>query len=221
MITTLLSLVAPHLCCGCNKIGTILCDYCKYNIINGIETSCILCGNKSNNNGVCEPCQHIVRRGWCVGERSGVLRKLIDDYKFENAKAAHQSLAMLLDDRIDELPASTVVVPVPTISSHIRQRGYDHAALMARAFARRRSIVYRPLLRRMATSVQRTASREKRLTQAKEAFAVNTPLSPNCPYLIVDDIVTTGATLTYAAQALRVAGATEIWVAAVARQPLD
>lgn len=72
-------------------------------------------------------------------------------------------------------------------------------------------------MRRTSTK-QRGASRRERIAQAKQAFRLISTIEPDRPYLIVDDIVTTGSTLKYAAQLLRDAGATEIWVAVVARQ---
>jgi ComF family protein len=221
MIDSLLSPIAPHLCCGCNRIGSLLCEDCKYNIVSEAFYGCILCGNKYNNSEICSNCTHITQRGWCVGQRAETLRKLIDDYKFENKKSTHRVLADLLDERVDQLPSSTIVVPVPTISRHIRQRGYDHAALLARSFARRRGLAYRPLVGRQTNTSQRDASRLQRKVQAQEAFIVRAQLSPNQPYLLIDDIVTTGATLTYAAKALRAAGARDIWFAALAHQPID
>jgi ComF family protein len=219
MFDSLLSPVAPHLCCGCNKTGTLLCEYCKYDIVNEEPDVCIICGGKYI--GVCKGCTQIAQRGWHAATRTDTVRKLIDDYKFENARSAYKVLANLLHERLPSLPLETVVVPIPTIPSHIRQRGYDHAALLAKAFAKHRRLAYRPLLRRTSTSSQRGASKTQRLQQAQTAFRVPRPLNPNMPYLVVDDIVTTGATLTFAAKTLRVAGAKEVWVAAVARQPLD
>jgi len=161
------------------------------------------------------------QRGWCVAERTDALRRLIDTYKFENTRSAYQKLAELLHEHIEQLPPTTVIVPIPTVASHIRQRGYDHAALLAKAFAKRRQLAYKPLVRRVTTTSQRNATKAQRLQQASVAFKVVKPLSALTPYLLVDDIVTTGATLTAAAKALRAAGAKEVWVAAVARQPLD
>jgi ComF family protein len=221
MIDSLFSTIAPHLCCGCGKIGTLLCDYCKYNISSEAHFECIICGNKNYNSDLCEKCHQIIEHAWCVGQRTDVLRKLIDDYKFERVKSAHKTLAELLHAHIGQLPASTVVVSVPTVASHIRQRGYDHAALLAQTFARLQGLRYRPVLKRRTTTAQRDASRSTRIQQARLAFTASAALSPNQPYLLIDDIITTGSTITYGVKALQAAGAGRVWVAAVARQPLD
>jgi ComF family protein len=156
-----------------------------------------------------------------VARRADALEKLINAYKFENAIAAHRFLGDLLLARLPDLPANAVIVPVPTINNHVRQRGYDHMQLIAKYVARKRGVRSSFLLRRRTTTHQRDASRADRERQAAEAYAVHGSIDPAVPYLILDDVATTGATLRYAARVLREAGAETIWMAAVARQPLD
>jgi len=146
---------------------------------------------------------------------------LIDVLKFDYTVAAAGTLAELLHEHISDLPANTVIVPVPTIPAHIRQRGYDHALKIAMHFAKRRKLTVEKPVRRKNISVQRGAGRADRIRQAREAFEIGQPLNPAVPYLVVDDVITTGATLNAMAQILRSAGARTVWVAAVARQPLD
>jgi ComF family protein len=155
-----------------------------------------------------------------VGERSGALQRLVGNYKFQRVYAAHQAIADILDTRLGVLPADAVIVPVPTVAAHIRERGYDHTLLVAKALAKRRNLAVSTVLRRRTTTKQRGASRAERQTQACDAFYVaDTP--PDVAHVIFDDIVTTGATMRYAAQALRNAGVSQVWALAVARQPLD
>ena len=136
-------------------------------------------------------------------------------------KSSYKVTAALLDDVVPLLPPDTIVVPVPTIGSHIRQRGYDHALLMAKEFARQRELQMTTALERITTAKQRGANRKERFTQAEAAFRSRTITETNQAYLLIDDVVTTGATLQYAAKSLQEAGAQTIWVAALARQPLD
>lgn len=221
MIDTLLSQVAPHLCCSCGRIGSLLCDNCKYNIIDEATDDCMVCGRSADERGICKDCRVPYDKAWYVGERSGALKGLIDAYKFEYARAAHLSLAELLSDRVDQLPSNTIVVPVPTVTSHIRERGYDHTLLIARCFAKKRKLSMERVLQRATSTRQRGASREDRITQAKMAFRVKQKIDPYVPHLIIDDIITTGSIVYFAAEALRKAGARNVWVAVIARQPLD
>ena len=156
-----------------------------------------------------------------MGERGGVLQRLIGGFKFRNVKEAALPLAELLRDRLPRLGRQYTIVPIPTIPAHIRERGYDHMELIASRLASlTHSSVARVLVRR-EMHVQHRSSREERLIQAQSAFTVESVLNPKLTYILLDDIITTGATIQQAAQLLKDSGAIRIWVAAIARQPLD
>lgn len=220
MIDKTLAFVAPHHCYSCQKTGPVLCDSCKYDIVDDAQNICIVCG-AANEQGICTRCGTFYEKAWQIGERDGVLLKLIDDYKFERVRAAGDIAADLLHDRLPILPDNTIVVPVPTISAHIRQRGYDHTAIIAKRFAKLRKLPHRQLLLRKSDTHQRGSDRKTRFAQAESAFSAGKKLDKTAHYLVVDDILTTGATLQFAAKALKGAGATSVWVAILARQPLD
>lgn len=214
------NLIAPHYCCSCGEIGSILCENCKYDIVSEPYSKCLHCGSPtSGGEAVCGGCALPFSRAWCIGEKNGGLEGLIDAHKFERAKAASPVFSQLLDATLPQLPDSVTVVPVPTVATHIRQRGYDHTLLLARSFAAMRSLQMKTPLRRRTNDTQRGASRREREEQAKRAFVCDT-LGGGC-YLLLDDVYTTGATVRYAAEALKAAGANEVWLAIVARQPLE
>lgn len=221
MIDRILSILAPHLCSGCQQIGTLLCDNCKYNITSEPYQSCLSCEKPVNASGVCNRCRVPYVRAWCVGERTDALQRLIGLYKFERTQSAYKVLGDLLLDTLPVLPANTVVVPLPTVRAHVRERGFDHTVLIAKYIARKRGLTYRPLVERVHSSTQRHATAKQRLAQAKIAFHVNNPVDPELNYLLIDDVVTTGASITYASKALIDAGARHVWVAVIARQTLD
>lgn len=220
MINKLLAYIAPHLCCGCGYVGTLLCDSCIENIVETPIDWCAVCSRPASAS-VCSEHRTSIAIAACGGVRDGALEQLIDLYKFEYAKAAARPLASLILARLPVLPSETVVVPIPTIAPHIRQRGYDQTLLLAREIARRRDYRVTPVLQRRANSVQRDASRQVRERQAAAAFMMSTSLDPSLPYLLVDDVATTGATLRAGVRALRQAGAATVYVAVAARQPLD
>ncbi len=222
MLDTLLSFIVPHHCCGCSELGTLLCDNCKYDIISEPFMACVACGTKiAGLNGLCDTCRPPYQRAWCVADRRDHLQRLIGNFKFTNARAAYRPLADLLQDRLPELPESTIIVPIPTVSSHIRQRGYDHMALVASQLARQRNLPMKQLLERATHTTQRGSTARQRVTQAKAAFHCPGGLNPNAIYLLVDDVITSGATVKYAAKVLRDAGAETVWVASISHQPLD
>lgn len=222
MIDNIIALAAPHLCSGCGIEGDALCPNCKYDIISEPFEHCAACGKGlPRSNGICSLCDMQYSRAWCVANRRDALRNLISDYKYRNVKAAHKHLADLLDEHLPELPENTVIVPIPTINSHIRRRGYDHMLLIARRLAKLRKMPLSTHLERANSYTQQSSGRAKRIEQAKNAFRCSYALDKNKIYLVVDDVVTTGSTVNYASKTLREAGASEVWVASISRQTLD
>lgn len=80
---------------------------------------------------------------------------------------------------------------------------------------------YKQLIGRLTNTKQRQATARQRVEQAKKAFCLNGGIDANIPYLLIDDVYTTGSTIKYASQILQKAGAKHIWVAIIARQTLD
>lgn len=214
--------IAPHPCFGCEKIGTVLCDNCKYNIISEPFSGCCLCGDISVL-GICAHHDVPICKVWVVSERVGVLKRVINAYKFEYTKAAAHALVDLLDDALPLLPANTIVVPVPTASSHVRQRGYDHLDILVRLFAQRRGLTVARFLERGSSKTQHRLNKAERQQEAGAAFYLSPlyTINPLVPLLVIDDIITTGATITSVSKVLHTAGAETIFVAALAYQPLD
>lgn len=220
MIDNIVSIVAPHHCCGCDRIGDLLCDNCKYDIISEQKVVCIVCG-KPAVNGLCNECIVSYERAWLVGERDGVLQRLIGLYKFERAKAAYRSLGDLLLEVMPQLPSNTIIVPIPTTSSRIRERGYDHMLLIAKYIAKKRNLRCSQLIERKNNTKQRHASAKKRQQQAANAFMLVGKVNKDVPYLIIDDVMTTGSTIKFATELLNKNGAKHVWVAVIARQALS
>jgi len=182
---------------------------------------CVVCKRPTNSSWLCSSCRVPYERIWVVGERKGVLQRLIGLYKFERARSAYRMLGDLLLKVLPELPSNTVIVPVPTVSSHIRERGYDHMLLIAKYVAKKRGLDCKQLLLRKTNTKQRQTSAKTRLEQARQAFIAKMNIDQEVPYLLIDDVITTGATIKYASQTLLDSGAKLVWVAAIARQPLD
>lgn len=218
MLDKTLSLIAPHHCCGCNKTGSLLCDNCNNYIIDERDMFCIVCGRPTFNMSLCNDCTAPYQKAWVVGARKGVLQRVIGLYKFERAMAGYKVLGDLMLNILPDLPDNTVIVPIPTVSGHIRERGYDHILLIAKYIANKRKLKLEQILSRKTGTKQRQSSARQRQSQAREAFCINGVVDPDKIYLLIDDVVTTGATIKYASLLLTKAGAKQVWVAAVARQ---
>ena len=183
--------------------------------------ACILCNKLAKISGnLCNTCKPSFSNAWVTGNREGALKEVIDVYKFERARQAYIHLTDLLDATLPILPTDIELVPIPTIAKHIRARGYDHMALITQELARVRGLAHSTSLKRATTTVQQGANRRKRQEQARAAFTVRSVVKGK-RYLVIDDISTTGYTLEYAARTLREAGASDVWVVAIASQPLE
>lgn len=133
------------------------------------------------------------------------------------------AVASALDAEARLRPGPVLLVPVPSAPAARRQRGRDHMADLARTAGRRLGVVtVAPVLHHARRTVDQagldTAARAANLAGA---FAVRRGVPPlrGLPVIVVDDVVTTGATAAEATRALRLAGAHVVAVAAVAATP--
>jgi len=157
------------------------------------------------------------------------LRDMIHLLKYDRVRPAASVLGSLLANVIARMtPAfgakAILVVPVPLYSSKLRERGFNQAELVARAAIKRqpdgkRFILRAELLkRRRATESQIGLTQNQRKENLRGAFVVTNPgMVASREILLVDDVLTTGTTVSECARVLRRAGATEVWVATVAR----
>lgn len=160
-----------------------------------------------------------------VGYREGVLARLVEDYKYQSIRATAGVLAELMAASLRGfLVGEVVVVPLPTIGKHVRERGFDHTLLLAKKLARIRKWRVEKILERLNKTVQVGSDVEKRKEQAKGAYRVSKKFSgrlkESVTYLLVDDVWTTGASMEAAIQAMRKAGAKKI-VGAVILVPTE
>jgi ComF family protein len=150
------------------------------------------------------------------------LDRLLPALKFRDDLAALRTLALLAGPLLEADPGAgddAVLVPVPLHPARLRQRGHDQARLLAAALARGGGRVLRPdLLRRVrATGAQTGLGAAARRANLAGAFAVTRPPPPRV--IVLDDVMSTGASLAAAAQALREAGCQTVTAWAIARTP--
>lgn len=214
-----LDLLAPHSCRGCGRTGNALCDCCKNNIILSHQNHCPNCG-QINLTGKCLYCRNLPFT-FIVAERTSLIGNLVHDFKYQSIRSLAKPLAEILHATLPSIDGDVVIVPLPTISKHLRERGLDHTYLLAKHLAKLRGSQYHvtKLLTRHKNTVQVGSNRQTRLSQASAAYAITprSQISPNATYLLLDDVWTTGASLQAAHQILQQAGAKNIILTALAR----
>jgi ComF family protein len=167
------------------------------------------------------------------GIYSGKLRAAVLQLKFHRREKLGMQLGSLLVGSWLALEANSafrntcVIIPVPLHRSRERERGYNQAELLARGFARTMKkrgaisqvkLATRALLRRHATVPQSGLSLQRRSENVRRAFEVTDPARMRGrDVILVDDVMTTGATASACAAALRSAGAQRVVVLALAR----
>jgi ComF family protein len=163
------------------------------------------------------------------GSYDGGLRDLIQLLKYERVKPAAAVLGRMLAEAIADLaPAfgaeSVVVVPVPLHSRRLRERGFNQAELIARAAMKLHPVGNKLQLKTGAlercreTSSQTGLTRHQRRENLRGAFVAARPdEATGRQFLLVDDVFTTGTTVSECARILLRAGASKVFVATVAR----
>lgn len=161
------------------------------------------------------------------GSYESGLRELIHLLKYDGVRPAANVLGRMLSEAIAPLQphfaeGPMLMVAVPLYTRKRRQRGFNQTELMARAAAKldpSRRFELKPVLERTReTQSQIGLSRHQRRENLRGAFAVTRPQEiRGREVLLVDDVFTTGTTVSECARVLRRAGATKVYVATVAR----
>ncbi len=144
--------------------------------------------------------------------------RLLPRFKFHGDLAAGRLLAQLMADAFATLERPDAVIPVPLHRKRLRARGYDQALELARPLARafELPLLGEGLLRLRSTMAQSQLSAPARRRNVRGAFVVPHASQLPAHVVLIDDVMTTGATLHAAAQALRRAGVRRVdaWVCA-------
>ncbi len=220
MLHALLTIITPDTCLICGIEGSLLCRDCSKKISSTAPSRCFFCFRTTTDDKCCDTCYRRtgVQSVIICGEYKDTLKRLLFSYKFEHNRAASSVLAELLIDRAPLLPEGVVISYIPTAYAHIRERGFDHAKLLAKKFAIKQQIVAVPLLTRLTQTTQRGATRSTRIQNMTHAFEVRHRAELRGKHIvIVDDVITTGATVRAATKVLLAAGASRVTILAVAR----
>jgi ComF family protein len=160
-------------------------------------------------------------RAVAVWRHDGVLQRLVHGLKYHDRHDARRLFGRwMVTAGADLLPGVDIVVPVPLARWRLVRRQFNQSALLAQEIARRAGLAWshRVLVRTRATPPQVGLTRDQRRRNVQGAFAVPGRCRATVEarnVLLVDDVITTGATVEAAARALRAAGAARVDVLAV------
>ncbi len=150
------------------------------------------------------------------GLYEGALAEAINQLKFHGIKRLSKPLGILLQSL--DLPVTDGIVPVPLSIKGLRERGFNQSLLIARIVSKKISapLLMDILLKKKETPPQIGLSAKERLSNLKNAFEVKGDVD-GLRLLLVDDVMTTGATVKECSKVLMKAGAREVIVLTLAR----
>ncbi len=222
-----LDLLFPPVCGGCGQPGARWCARCDAKAKRLAPPWCPSCGMPSPGGEICSRCREHppalqAFRSWAFFD--GPVRNALHRIKYRRdiALADALTLQMLKTYRAHLAWQVDAVLPVPLSRQRLQERGYNQAALFALPLALALGTSYRPAaLRRVRhTRSQVELSWEQRQENVAGAFIAAPDDVSGKTILLVDDVITTGATLNACASALRSAGARTVYAFSVARTPL-
>lgn len=219
LLEALSELCFPTRCAGCELPGHLLCPDCR-DALPAIDPThaCPRCA-APHGHLVCTECwdrTFAFEAAIALGELAVPLSRAIVLHKDAGERRLSAVLGSLLAEKTAlAWPAwPDAVAFVPATSAALRRRGFDHAEAIAGACAGALGVPLLPVLFRERALDQRRLGRAERLERARGSFSAG---ESGGRVLIVDDVLTTGATLDAAATALLDAGAEAVRVAVLAR----
>ena len=208
-----IGLLAPQICLGCGMEGSVLCDDCIEQYHEPVQPRCAGCHVLSGNFRVCEKCRIWLplKKIYIGGNYEGVSEQLVKSLKFEQKRQSSEPISKIMLKLLDEITPDTILCPVPTAPIRVRERGFDHAKLISDGLGSLTGLGSKKLLRRKSNSRQLGSSRKQRTAQVLNEFEpIDKSQILGKKILLVDDVITTGATLSAVAQILKKAGAEQV-----------
>jgi len=224
-----LDFIFPKHCVNCRKTGDYVCTNCFSFISFDLSMICLVC-NKPSLDGLTHPgckSRYAIDGAFCAVAYKGIVKKLIYNFKYKPYLTdLRKSLGELFYESIIQQEifqkvynSKPVLVPIPLHPKRLRKRGYNHSKLLAEDLGKKLNLQLADVLQRTKeTKSQFGLNLKERKENLKNAFILNTSyMLHNTGVFLVDDILTTGSTLSEAAKVCKRNGAKNVWGLTLAR----
>ena len=221
---------ACALCGGKTRAGEYLCEICEAKAIRIMAPFCQQCSEPFDGAistvFTCANCAHrtIYFDAAVTAYRGrGIVRQIIHEFKYGRQIHLRHLVARWLcaafDDERLRGRKFDIIVPVPLHPTRQRERGFNQASLLAELLSPCISVSCKPLLKRTRyTTTQTALDRAERMENLRNAFRLRKKADVRgLRVLLIDDVLTTGSTLSECARVLKRAGATSVYAATAAR----
>jgi len=206
-------IIASDECKVCGVEGSLLCVPCASVKLQNIPERCYRCFRKTDAWKTCTACRrHSVLNCVYLRTEYGRLAKdIVHALKFNFSKSSAKVIARELATLPLAISPDTIIVHVPASTSHVRWRGFDQSAVIAKELSKILNLPHINGLARLGQQHQVGSKRETRQKQMTDAYRpLSASVIKHTNILLVDDVLTTGSTLESAALTLRRAGARSV-----------
>lgn len=205
--------VAPARCIGCLTEGTWHCTACSSDQLRPPILSCIVCGKKHHRGLTCTECKSessLTGSISVVSYHATWARRAIHWLKFKRVRGVANPLALLLSQHLtviaplEMLQHQAALLPIPLHLSRLRDRGFNQSEDISKEISRMTGIpTLNALTRTRSTQAQSQLPSTLRKENVQDAFSIAQNIPNTTRFcLIIDDVTTSGATLSAAAQLL-------------------
>jgi len=216
-------LLFPPVCGGCGKAGFRWCPNCQGRIPRIAEPFCEKCGTPVRKIGLCEKCQleppaYRLMRSWAVFDFP--IQNALHTIKYRRNVGLGDSIASQMVNFVRSLQWDIdIVIPVPLGRKRLKERGYNQVGLVARPLAYELGLGYAPkaLWKSRETRSQVGLTISQRRENVSQAYQANPLAVARKSILLLDDVATTGSTISACTDALLSAGVREIYALTIAR----